>query len=145
MLYIYPEAVIKDIDLTLIRIKDGIVIYQKKQLGDQLLKKVGKIFKKGPPKIARTEKKIIIPWAHKMLNRAKEKDMEGDFRRHWLLYDLLIAYFQLRDLWYLGPKESFQWLKENDLAAYKAFQRALKPQANFSDIKKLINKIQVIS
>lgn len=91
-----------------------------------------------------SEKHEINTWVMKMLVRAKQEDIEGNFRRHWLLHDLLECYFKLWDSWYLGPKESFQWLKENDLQTYTAFNEALKPSASLRKIEKLISCVKEI-
>jgi len=58
--------------------------------------------------------------------RTKTEDIEGNFCRHWLLHDLLECYFKIRDQWYLGPKESFKWLKKNDEKTYQIFDAAVK-------------------
>lgn len=142
-IFVYAEDAIKNPDASLIRIKDGIVLCQKNNMGDELLDKIKIIFKAGPPITPTWEKHEINTWAKKMLDRAKQNDIEGNFRRHWLLYDLLECYFKLRDKWYLGPKESFQWLKENDRSTYMAFDKALKPEADFNAIEKLIHFVRL--
>lgn len=139
--FIYSEQEIKNPDASLIRIKDGVVIVQKNNLGDQLLKKIKNIFSEGPKKIADSEKQVIRVWSEKMLNRASVGDIEGNFRRHWLLFDVLEGYFNLRDQWYLGPKESFQWLKQHDHATYLLFNDALKPEANLECVRRLVERI----
>lgn len=141
-IFVYSEEAVKNPDSTLIRIKDGIVLCQKDHVGDVLLKKINSIFKSGPPETPHWEKHEINTWIMKMLHRAKQCDIEGNFRRHWLLHDLLECYFKLRDAWYLGPKESFQWLKINDISTYMAFDKALKSDADFNSIQNLINLIR---
>ncbi len=76
-----------------------------------------------------------------MLARSKKGDIEGNFRLHWLLYELLNSYFRLRDLWYLGPKEGFTWLKENDSDIYRDFDFALMPGSDIINLENLINRI----
>jgi len=139
--FIYPEKAVKNPDSFMIRIKDGIVLCQNKNVGADLLKKIKKIFKQGPDKTPDWEKHEIFMWLRKMFQRAQMNDVEGHFRMHWLLHDLLECYFKLRDLWYLGPKESFQWLKQHDMICYKAFKEALKPNAKFAAIENLINYV----
>jgi hypothetical protein len=56
-------------------------------------------------------------------------DVEGNFRRVWLLTALLEDYFHLRGLWFEGPKRAFLWLAEHDPVAHAAFERALVPGA----------------
>src|SRR5262249_48188188 len=86
-IFVYPEDQVENPDTSLIRIKDGIVIFQKGNLGDRLLKAVRELFNKGPKPMPAWEKKVIVTWSEKMLSRAKIGDIEGNFRRHWLLFD----------------------------------------------------------
>lgn len=139
--FIYSEQAIQNPDISFVRIKDGIVVCQRENIGSELLRKVKEIFRQGPPQTPAWEKHEIISWFGKMLTRAKENDIEGNFRRHWLLHDLLECYFKLRDFWYLGPKESFGWLKINDPLVYLAFEIALKSDASLSDIEKLVGAV----
>lgn len=137
-IFIYSEDAVKNPDVSLIRMKDGIILSEKNSIGSNLLNKVIAIFNAGPPQTPEWERKEISTWVHKMLDRAKQGDIEGNFRRHWLLYDLLECYFKLRDIWYLGPKESFQWLKNNDPRVYAAFDMALSPSGSLKDAESLI-------
>jgi hypothetical protein len=139
--FIYPEAQIEDQIDSLLRIKDGIVLYEENGYGTWLLDEVRKIYQKGPEKTPDFEKEEITVWLDKMLNRARVGDVEGNFRRHWLLHDLLECYFKLRDKWYLGPKESFQWLKINDKLAFNAFEKALLPNSDLANIQELIRVV----
>lgn len=140
--FIYPQDIVHNPDRYLIRIKDGIVLCQKDNLGNQLLEKIHAIFAAGPTHTPDWEKHEITQWLMKMFQRATQNDIEGNFRRHWLLHDALECYFKLRNQWYLGPKESFLWLKNNDLETYLAFDNALNPNANFETIELLINRIR---
>ncbi len=142
-IFVYSEEAVKNPDTSLIRIKDGIVLRQKNNMGDNLLTKIKAIFIANPPITPAWEKHEINTWVMKMLDRAKQNDIEGNFRRHWLLHDLLECYFKLRDKWYLGPKQSFQWLDKNDLKTYTAFNEALKPNATFNEIEKLISYVKI--
>ncbi len=128
-----------------LRIKDGIVICEKNKIGSELLEKVRDCYKKGPIPKSAWEKQVIAVWGQKMLERANIGDVEGDFRAHWLIYDLLEEYFQLRDLWYLGPKEAFQWLKANDAAIYGLFEKVLSQGINLKQLKILTEKINLIT
>ena len=137
-IFIYDEESVKNIDASFLRVKDGIVLMQKNNMGDVLLSKVKTLYQAGAPTTPEWEKHEIQAWLHKMLARAKTNDVEGNFRRHWLLNDLLSCYFKLRDQWYLGPKESFKWRKENDLPTYDAFSIALMPDAEIEHVELLI-------
>ena len=76
-----------------------------------------------------------------MQNRSLKRDIEGDFRYHWMLNDSLEIYFKIINHWYLGPKKSLQWLKVNDPKAYKLFSKALNRSAENKDVENLIKHI----
>jgi len=69
------------------------------------------------------------------------QDIEGAYRRTWLLTVLLEDYFHLRHRWYQGPKKSFQWLGENNPETYRAFEVALSPAASDDSIHRLIGRV----
>lgn len=142
-IFIYSEDDIKNPDKSFIRIKDGIVLCQKDHLGDELLNKVKLIFQTGPSPTPNWEMHEINAWIMKMLERTKQGDIEANFRRHWLLHELLECYFKLRNAWYLGPKESFKWLEHNDALTYIAFDKALKPNADFNSLEDLIARVRL--
>ena len=81
-IFIYSEETVKTPDTSLIRIKDGVVLRQKDSIGDGLLAKIKSIFNAGPTATPAWEKHEINTWVMKMLNRAKQNDIEGNFRRH---------------------------------------------------------------
>lgn len=142
--FIYSEKEVKEPDSSFIHMKDGIVICQKHNIGDEFLSKIKKIYQQGPKKIPDWEKQVIVTWSQKMLARAKVGDIEGNYRRHWLLFDLLQAYFHLRDQWYLGPKESFLWLNKSDQTTFSFFEKALEPTASLENLEKLIHRVTAI-
>lgn len=136
--FIFSDNAIKNLDPYFIRIRDGIVLLQKDSIGDNFIAAAKELYAKGPSKTPDFEKQRIIAWRKKMLNRSLGSDVESHFRLHWVLHDSLECYFKLRDQWYMGPKESFKWLSENDFVAYIAFRDALKPGAELTEIKHLI-------
>jgi hypothetical protein len=143
-LFIYPEALIFRVDETMLQWLGGVVLIQKGQLGNRLLARLEALFRTGPPPLPEDERQTRRVWAGKMLERAREGDIEAHYRRAWLLTALLEDYFQLRDLWYLGPKRSFLWLKEHDPAAYAAFDLALQPNASLEELGVLIARVLAI-
>jgi predicted nucleotidyltransferase len=140
-IFIYSENEIKNPEFPFLSIRDGIVVCQKNNFGNNLLKKAKKIFDKGPKRIKNWEKQVIEVWSNKMLDRVRGGGVEGDFRRHVLLIDLLESYFYLRNRWYLGPNESFQWLKIHDHGVYLLFKEALKANAVIKTLEKLVAKV----
>lgn len=139
-IFIYSVDEIKE-PSDFLRIKDGVVICEKDRMGTALLEKVRNYYEAGPTPKPDWEKQLIVVWGQKMLERANLGDIEGHFRAHWLMHDLLESYFQLRDLWYLGPKEAFQWLKENDAATYALFEKVLGQGIDLNQLKELTDRI----
>jgi hypothetical protein len=133
--FIYPDVRAKAADL--LRIRGGKVLFQKKNFGDALLARIEKVYTKGPKPLSAQSKQAIKVWAQKSLGRIKAGGTEGNFRRAWLLTALLEDYFNLRGLWYEGPKAALKWLSENDAATHKLFERALRPSAALAHIEKL--------
>ena len=62
-------------------------------------------------------------------------DVLGHFRRHDLLVKLRSLYLSFKQVWDLGDKHSFEWMRQNDLEAFRLFENALRPEASFQDIK----------
>jgi len=140
-IFIYPESKLSSPDETMLHMRGGKVLFQKDDLGIDFLKKLEEIYSLGPKKLPPDEIQARKVWARKMLDRAKLEDMEGNFRRAWLVTALLEDHFSIRGEWYRGPKESLKWLQANRPALYARFEVALKPGAPLSDIEKLVTEV----
>lgn len=140
-MFIYSEKEITNPTDSLLRIKDGIIIFEKNSIGTNLINAIHKIYENGAPKTPEWEKHEIQNWLSKMLDRASVGDIEGNFRRSWLLHEALECYFKLNDMWYLGPKESFKWIRQNKPKLYIEFENALNPNSDLVKIKSLIDAI----
>lgn len=138
--WIYSTKMIENSE-ELLHIRDGKVIHDEKGLSYKLLQEINEVFNKGPKKKTDEEKEFLVSWMKKMLRRAGKGDIEGDFRYHWLLVDSLEIYFNLRDLWYLGPKKSLRWIKENDEITYELYREALNIGSSFTEVEKLIRRV----
>ena len=88
--------------------------------------------------LSTAELKVKRVWAQKMLARIQVDDLEGRYRRHWLVMSLLEDYFLQRGLWYMGPKGSFQWFTQHDTAAALAFAKVLRLDGEFADLEALV-------
>jgi predicted nucleotidyltransferase len=138
--WIYKFDSMKNIEQYL-HVKDGKILYDKFSIGNNFLDAIDQIYKKGPEKLDEKQKLFLKNWLIKMLKRSKKSDFEGNYRFHWMLKDSLEIYFNLRCLWYLGPKRSLEWLKQNDVIAYSLFESAFDKNAKISDVEKLIDYI----
>jgi hypothetical protein len=142
--WIYNTNMLKQPEQFL-RINNGTVLVDKLGLGKQLLNEVQRIYHNGPKKLTQDEKDFLKGWLIKMYVRASKSDIEGNYRRHWMLKDSLEIYFELKGIWFLGPKKAFTWLKENDSTALTLFEKALDREADHKDFKKLIDYISLLS
>lgn len=139
--FIYTSEQVGELEADLLRIRDGKVLIEKERFGRDLLSRLRVRFEQGPSPLPESERNTILVWVEKMLGRISKGDLEGNYRRVWLQYDLLQSYFLLRNRWYLGPKEAFQWIKENDPGTYQLFQRSLDPRADLEALKLLAARV----
>lgn len=84
--------------------------------------------------IEASAKQHLRDWCEKMLTRARKADPEGMLRWHWLIYDSLEIYCNLRDQFYFGPKKTMQAIRERSPEAYAKLERALY-QLEFSALE----------
>lgn len=121
-----------------LQLHEAEVLLDERNIAIKLLKDVDRLIKQGPGQISNDEKNFLIAWLWKMESRARKKDIEGNFRRNWLLVDSLEIYFQLKEEWFFGPKKSLAWIKENDAHAYELFDQAFLNNVEPGDIVELI-------
>lgn len=138
--WINNENDVKNLDQFL-KLLNSKVLYQKDNFGDILIKNVHDYFEKGPDKLSESERELRINWCLKTFERIKNNDIEGNFRKLWLAHDLLQIYFELRNIWYLGPKYSFKWLKENDPEMYILFENLYKSNGLEKNLKNTLIKV----
>lgn len=138
--WIYNTETMDDANQFL-HIRGGEILLDKKKKCVDFLKEIDKVFVKGPKQLTVKEKDFLKDWLRKMVRRAKKGDIEGNFRYHWMLTDALEIYFDIKGVWYLGPKKSLQWLCENDKEAYERFDNALRITADIDAIEELVRYI----
>lgn len=125
----------------LLHIDNGRIILDERNLCKSLLININQLLSQPIKKLTMEEINFQKEWLKKMLNRSRKKDVEGNFRYHWMLVDSLEIYFDIRGLRYMGPKKSVLWLKDNDKNAYKLFENALKNKSTCEETQELIDFI----
>lgn len=137
--FLYPIERLQNID----SIQDFIRIYGGRILADEtgvlqnLLNKVTGFIEVYPGKTpAEIEKDLA--WCDKMLLRAKRADMEGLYRLHWLLVDSLELYFDIKHMFYMGPKKGIRYLQSEDITAAELYNTALT-ELNYENLQKWIS------
>jgi hypothetical protein len=77
-------------------------------------------------------------WTWKMFDRAGRAGPEGDYRRHWLLYDLPQTWCDLTRRHYFGPDQTLKLMKSEARSVYEALSRALAPESSLSEIERAV-------
>ena len=139
--FIHPEAILRNPTREHLTLRKSRILAQRGDEASDFLVGLDAIFERGPEPLAADEIEARRTWARKMALRIRRCDMEGNFRRAWLLTALLEDYFCLRGLWYQGPKKSFQLLLASDGATYRAFDEALRPDASFDAIDRVVEQV----
>ncbi|MGB6127348.1 MAG: nucleotidyltransferase domain-containing protein [Psychrilyobacter sp.] len=123
---------------TLGKLNEGKILYEVDNLGTILLEKI-KTHVEREFEISSKEKDRLKSWCYKMMSRIEVGDIEGNYKKIWLMNDLLPIYFQMKKRWYLGPKKSFALLKENDKKVYLMFEKLYS--GNDEALKEIIEEI----
>jgi hypothetical protein len=139
--FVHPEAVLLNPSQEHLTLRGSRILIQRGMDATQFLAGLDTIFQNGPNPLPIDEIQARRTWARKMVLRMRRSDIEGNFRRAWLLTALLEDYFRLRGMWYQGPKKAFQWLLASDSETYRAFDNALKPDASFDSIDRVVERV----
>lgn len=137
-LFIYPDSKLSAPSPELIHLRDGLILFEQQGAATSFLKALDEMYLRGPEPLGPDEVRVRRRWAWKMVDRARRQDLEGSFRRSWLETELLEDYFRVRQMWYLGPKKSFAYLRSNAPTVYAAFERALRPDADIEALAHLV-------
>ncbi|MGA4719778.1 nucleotidyltransferase domain-containing protein [Fictibacillus nanhaiensis] len=136
--WIYPTEKMKQSE-PFLRVLKGEIWVNKKGLAEEFLANIQSTYEQGPKQLTDDEKVFLKSWLKKMQVRSAKNDLEGNYRFHWMLKDSLEIYFELKGEWFLGPKVSFGWLKDNDPKAYDLFNRALSTDSMGKSSEELID------
>jgi hypothetical protein len=139
--FVYPTAVMEAPEVSMLKMLGGRVLLDEQQLAGSLFERLAALERKGPPVLPETEQRMRRAWARKMLARIKRNDVEAHYRQHWLLFQLLEDYFELRGEWYRGPKLALAGLAVSAPETFAAFERALAPAASHETIVALVDHI----
>lgn len=136
--FVYPEALLVSPTKEYLKLRNSQILLQTSTHADEFLAGLDCLFSAGPAGLTEQEVEVRAQWARKMLARIRRNDIEGNYRRVWLLTTMLEDYFDVRQLWYQGPKKSFIWMKEKAPNDFHIFERALNPTAIHGDIERVV-------
>ncbi|USE37164.1 nucleotidyltransferase domain-containing protein [Endozoicomonas sp. SCSIO W0465] len=143
--WVYPTAFLDSIPEEALRFSDGKVIHDTRGLGIDYLAKVKQKLADGKPPMSDDDRAHLHQWVMKMLERAHDKDLDGNYRRTWLQHDLLEIYFDMRGLWYLGSKKSFNYLQQHDPTVFRLFEQTYRDPLNLDLLSSLARQVVRIS
>jgi uncharacterized protein len=139
--FVFPEKELQKVGEDRLYMKGCKIVYQKGTFGTRFIKELDRALKRRYKPWPPDQIKMLRVWAHKMLERIELGDVEGNFRRSWLQWELLEDYFHIRKKRYWGSKESFAWLKKSDAATYKLFESVLKKPNDLRILRKLVIRV----
>jgi uncharacterized protein len=139
--FVYAEAAFTVIHPDLLRFLPARILVDERGFANTLIERVDALDQKGPPLPPEGQDEMVRVWYAKMLVRITRGDLESKYRRVELLFKALENYFELRGLWYRGPKAGLPWLAMHDPETHTAFARALEPHASLEDLRALVRRI----
>lgn len=140
-IHIYPDAHLRRLDDSFRFISAAVLLYSETRYGTNLIKRLRKLRDLKPRRMSKNQLAFEHSWIEKMLVRITTPDIEGQYRRYWLLYELPMMYFKQRSLHYDGSKEAFAWLKAHDPATSRAFENAFANPSNNAAMRHLCNRV----
>ncbi|WP_335872536.1 nucleotidyltransferase domain-containing protein [Bacillus sp. 2205SS5-2] len=136
--WIHPTSDMNNYDQFL-KLDQAEILLDEHDKASPFIENVQRVFADGPEKLSLDEKVFLRRWLQKMEKRSRKGDLEGNYRFHWMLKESLEIYFELNGRWYLGPKKSFTWLKENDSEGYYLIQKAFNEPNEHNHVSKWID------
>jgi uncharacterized cupin superfamily protein len=140
-IFVHPVSKLEDPHDGMLDMRFGKVLLEKDDTAKKFFTKLETIFARGPKKMADDEITAHRTWYQKALARIRIGDLQGNYRRAELVPALLQDFFTTRGEWYLGPKASFKWFKENRPDLLHAFEEAFKPSATVDVLESLVRLI----
>jgi len=142
--HIYPAKDLDGREKEFRQLHHGQVLLDHEGVGARLLARINEIMAGPPEPVAADQLQLRRVWYEKTLRRIERGDPEGNYRRAMLLMNATEDYFDFRNLWVLGPRLSFKWLRENAPDSYATFETALKPGASAAELRALVDAVVIV-
>lgn len=123
-----------------LKLHDGRVLSDRNGIAEDLLRRVRAFVANAPARLDEKHMSHLRHWLWKMFDRASRGDLEGSYRRHWLLHDLPQVWCELTGRHFLGFANALAAMK-NDAALHHAIERALQDDASLTDIRDAVEKV----
>ena len=138
--WVYPEKESIDIE-NIIHILPCKIVKDVNSIGISLIEEIRLIREHKTKKLNDAERIQLVKWIEKMLNRAKGKSIEANYRYNLLLNDLPEIYCQFRNEYYNGPIKTISKIKEEDNNIYELYLILLGSRKNIKKLKELYNLV----
>lgn len=125
--FVYPKAHFDaawDYDAFL-PLSEGTILFDTDGVAQRVQNEVIRFLNAQPHQSAE-EVRSEVAWCQKMLLRAERGDVEGAFRRHWVLTDSLEIFCDAVHHRYTGPKKTLRWMQQEYPQAFALYQCALQ-------------------
>ena len=125
--FVYPlEMFQSDYDPEdFVQVFDGKIILDKSGAAEQLKTRVLDYIEHITPKTG-DEIRQELDWCEKMAARTSREDAEGYYRWHWVLFESLEIYCDVRGRYFYGPKKTLRFMAQTDAEAFQIYSKALK-------------------
>lgn len=133
--HIYPEKDLRKLGDHHFSWKYSRILYSVGPYGKRLMCRIENLTKRPFTPHPDYEIEVVKAWAQKQLERCRIHDIQGLYRRSEFQNALIEHYYFVRQKRFLGPKEGFAWLNDNDLKTFKLVHRSLKNPTNISYLK----------
>jgi hypothetical protein len=137
--FLHPDELLtRPVSPELLPLRGSRILVQRNDAASRLLAAIEDLYQRGPERLSADEVRARDTWACKMALRARRGDVEGDYRRVWLLTALLEDYFVTRGRWFEGPKKALADLRLREPALFEAFGSALKIGAGLDSLDRVV-------
>jgi len=139
--WVYPTTALHEVSEDALRFGDGIAVLDERGLGTSFIKRVNEKLNTETNKLSESDIAHIKEWVNKMLLRSSSMDLDGNYRRNWLQFELLSIYFEIRGVRFLGHKKSFSYLLKNDNSGYLLFNKMYAQPDNIACLQDVVNHV----
>jgi uncharacterized protein len=139
--FVYAEKSVAKPDESFLRMRDGVVLFEKGRVGTRLLERVRRIDARPVPRPDPAEVAVRTVWMQKTLGRMRAGDAEGDYRRLSLVTGVLEDWFYLRRRRFRGPREGLVALASEDPATHRLYTRVLRRPHDDHGLRALVRRV----
>jgi predicted nucleotidyltransferase len=139
--FVYSERTVAKPDESFLRMRDGVVLFEKGRVGTRLLERIRRMDARAVAKPDPAEIAVRRVWARKALDRMRRGDAEAHYRRLTLVTQLVEDWFYFRRRRFRGPKEGLATIAAEDPATFALFRRVLRSPRDDARLRALVRRV----